>query len=111
MRATSRGFVKLKTVNPYDHPIINPNYLSTEEDRVELRDSIRLTREIFNQKAFDPFRGKELQPGKDLQSVFNLHCWKHLWNIQCKLSIACSIAAYRTLLQLRIFNYNTVLFT
>ena len=78
MRATSRGFVKLKTVNPYDHPIINPNYLSTEEDRVELRDSIRLTREIFNQKAFDPFRGKELQPGKDLQSVFNLHCCKHL---------------------------------
>lgn len=64
LRATSRGYIKLKSVNPYDHPIINPNYLSTEEDRKELRESIRLTREIFNQKAFDPFRGKELQPGK-----------------------------------------------
>lgn len=63
MRATSRGYVKLKSPSPYDNPIIQPNYLSTEEDRVELRDSIRLTREIFSQKAFDPFRGKELQPG------------------------------------------------
>ena len=63
MRATSRGYVKLKSNSPYDNPIIQPNYLSTEEDRVELRDSIRLTREIFSQKAFDPFRGKELQPG------------------------------------------------
>jgi len=63
MRATSRGYVKLKSNSPYDNPIIQPNYLSTEEDRVELRDSIRLTREIFSQEAFDPFRGKELQPG------------------------------------------------
>lgn len=63
MRPTSRGYVKLKSLDPYDHPAINPNYLSTEEDRVELRDAVRLTREIFNQKAFDPFRGKELQPG------------------------------------------------
>ena len=64
MRATSRGYVKLKTANPYDHPIIDPNYLATEEDRVELRESIRLTREVFSQKAFDPFRGRELQPGE-----------------------------------------------
>ena len=63
MRATSRGYVKLRTANPYDHPLIDPNYLATEEDRVELRESVRLTREIFGQKAFDPFRGKELQPG------------------------------------------------
>ena len=55
--------MKLRTANPYDHPIIDPNYLATEEDRVELRESIRLTREIFRQKAFDPFRGRELQPG------------------------------------------------
>lgn len=63
LRATSRGYVKLKSSSPYDHPLVNPNYLSTEEDRVELRDGIKLTREIFNQKAFDAFRGKELQPG------------------------------------------------
>lgn len=74
MRAASRGYVKLKSSSPYDNPIIQPNYLSTEEDRVELRDSIRLTREIFSQKAFDPFRGKELQPGKKFAFFFDATC-------------------------------------
>ena len=72
LRATSRGYVKLKSLDPCDHPVINPNYLSTEEDRVELRDAARLTREIFNQKAFDPFRGKELQPGTASTSVVDI---------------------------------------
>lgn len=72
MRATSCGYVKIKSTSPYDHPIIQPNYLSTEEDRVELRDSIKLTREVFSQKAFDPFRGKELQPGR-VQKNLNIY--------------------------------------
>jgi choline dehydrogenase len=32
----------------------------------EFRDGVRLTREIFAQKAFDPFRGAELSPGADV---------------------------------------------
>lgn len=75
MRATSRGYVKIKSTSPYDHPIIQPNYLSTEEDRVELRDSIKLTREVFSQKAFDPFRGKELQPGDNVQTDEEIDAW------------------------------------
>lgn len=63
LRSKSHGYVKLKSLNPYEHPVINPNYLSTEQDRVELREAVYLTREIFNQVALDPFRGKELQPG------------------------------------------------
>ena len=59
----SRGHVKLKSVNPYKHPSIQPNYLSTDEDHQEFRDAVRLTREIFAQKSFDLFHGKELQPG------------------------------------------------
>lgn len=63
MRPTSRGFVKIKSTDPRQHPRVLFNYLATEQDRKEMRASIRLTREIMMQKAFDPFRGAELAPG------------------------------------------------
>lgn len=68
MRPTSRGYLKLKSDRPGDHPIIEPNLLSTERDRWEMRESVKLTREIFAQKAFDPYRGKELRPGEEMNS-------------------------------------------
>ncbi|WP_148864553.1 choline dehydrogenase [Marinobacter fonticola] len=68
MRPTSRGHLKLKSDKPGDHPIIDPNLLSTERDRWEMRESVKLTREIFAQKAFDPYRGKELRPGANMTS-------------------------------------------
>jgi choline dehydrogenase len=63
MRPTSRGAITLASANPRQAPRILFNYLATEGDRQEFRDAIRLTREIFAQKAFDPFRGAELSPG------------------------------------------------
>ena len=64
MRSESRGWLKLKSKDPRAHPVIDPNYLSTETDRWELRESIKLSREIFAQKAFDEFRGGETEPGE-----------------------------------------------
>ena len=63
MRPISRGSVKLASADPRAPPRILFNYLATEGDRREMRDGIRLTREIFAQKAFDSFRGVELSPG------------------------------------------------
>uniref|UniRef100_A0A3B4BLY6 Choline dehydrogenase n=1 Tax=Periophthalmus magnuspinnatus TaxID=409849 RepID=A0A3B4BLY6_9GOBI len=68
MRSTSVGWLKLKSANPLDHPILQPNYLSTDIDVWEFRESVKLSREIFAQKAFDPFRGPEVQPGPTVQS-------------------------------------------
>ncbi|XP_031217120.1 choline dehydrogenase, mitochondrial [Mastomys coucha] len=68
MRATSVGWLKLRSTNPRDHPVIHPNYLSTETDVEDFRQCVRLTREIFAQEALAPFRGKELQPGSHVQS-------------------------------------------
>jgi choline dehydrogenase len=65
MRPTSRGYVKLKSSDPAEHPRVLFNYMQTEQDRKEMRAGIRLTREIFAQKAFDPYRGAELAPGPD----------------------------------------------
>lgn len=68
MRPTSRGYVGLKTTNPTLKPKIVFNYLSTENDIVEMRECIRLAREIFEQDAFDPYRGIELAPGEHCTS-------------------------------------------
>ncbi|MEM7743656.1 MAG: choline dehydrogenase [Pseudomonadota bacterium] len=68
MRSPSRGHVTLRSANPEDAPKILFNYMSTEEDWTDFRHCIRLTREIFAQAPFDPYRGKEIQPGADVQS-------------------------------------------
>jgi len=68
MRPTSRGRVKLTSANADDAPSILFNYMSTEQDRKEMRAAIRLTREVFAQKAFDPFRAEELSPGPAVQT-------------------------------------------
>ena len=68
MRSKSRGSVWLKTREAHDHPGILFNYMSHEEDWEEMRAGVKLTREIFAQTPFDPFRGPELSPGIEVQS-------------------------------------------
>jgi choline dehydrogenase len=68
MRSKSRGWVRLASANPLDKPRILFNYLSEADDWTEMRACVRLTREIFAQRAFDRFRGREIQPGADVQS-------------------------------------------
>lgn len=68
MRSPSRGRIKLKSRDPFEHPSILFNYMSTEQDWREFRDAIRITREIMHQPALDAYRGEEISPGKNLQS-------------------------------------------
>ena len=68
MRSPSRGQITLRSGDPKDDPRIQFNYMSHEQDWIDFRHCIRVTREIFGQEAFDPFRGKEIQPGDALQS-------------------------------------------
>jgi choline dehydrogenase len=42
--------------------------MSQPEDWTEMRACVRLTREIFAQPAFDRYRGREIQPGANVQS-------------------------------------------
>ncbi len=68
MRSKSRGWVRLTSTNPFDKPLIRFNYLSEPDDWAEMRACVRLTREIFAQPAFDRYRGRELQPGEQVQT-------------------------------------------
>jgi choline dehydrogenase len=65
LRSKSRGSVRLKSADPREAPRIRFNYMSEPDDRVEMRACVRLTREIFEQPAFDRYRGREIQPGAD----------------------------------------------
>jgi choline dehydrogenase len=63
LRPTSRGYVRLRSRNPADAPIIKPNYLSTDQDRRIAVAAIRLTRRIAAQPALAPFHPDEYLPG------------------------------------------------
>lgn len=63
MRSKSRGSITLRGPDPRAAPVIRFNYMSHPDDWADFRHCIRLTREIFGQAAFDPFRGKEISPG------------------------------------------------
>ncbi|MCB1883042.1 MAG: choline dehydrogenase [Geminicoccaceae bacterium] len=67
MRSKSRGWVRLASNDPNDPPRILFNYLSDPDDWADFRRCIRLTREIFAQDAFAPYRGRELQPGEEVR--------------------------------------------
>jgi choline dehydrogenase len=68
MRSKSRGWVRLKSPDPAASPLIKFNYMNHPDDWLEMRACVRLTREIFAQRAFDPYRGREIKPGLDCVS-------------------------------------------
>ncbi len=60
----SRGHVRARSADPYEHPQILFNYLQREEDREGFRRCVRLTREIIGQPAMDRFRDGEIAPAR-----------------------------------------------
>lgn len=63
LRPTSRGTIRLRSVDPSAKPIIAPNYLSTDDDRRVAADAIRVTRRLMKQAALRRFRPEEFIPG------------------------------------------------
>ena len=68
MRPTSRGTVRLQSIDPRESLAIDPNYLSTEEDRQSMRDGFALGRETLAQPAFLPFDAGEAMPGPEVKT-------------------------------------------
>jgi choline dehydrogenase-like flavoprotein len=63
LRPTSRGVVRLRSVDPATKPIIAPHYLSTDEDRTVAADAIRVTRRLMRQSAIERYCPEEYLPG------------------------------------------------
>lgn len=63
----SRGRITLRSADPLEPPVIQPNYLSREADLRVLVEGIKLARRIAKAKAFDPYRGAETYPGTEVQ--------------------------------------------
>src|SRR5436305_8099725 len=68
VQPTSRGNIRLKSADPADKPAIQPNYLSTDDDRRVAAESIRVTRQIVLQPAMKPYQPKEYLPGAAARS-------------------------------------------
>jgi choline dehydrogenase-like flavoprotein len=68
LRPTSRGSIHLESAEPGAMPAIQPNYLSTEEDRSVAVASLKKVREIAAQPALAPFDPQEYKPGAHLTS-------------------------------------------
>ena len=58
-----------------DHPDIQFNYLKEESDKVDWRNTIRITRNILEQEALAPYRGEEIQPGQNVTSDAAIDAW------------------------------------
>lgn len=61
----SRGEVKLKSKDPWDNALVNPNYLSDEDDVQVLLHAVNLVRDLAATKAFEPLIEGEISPGSD----------------------------------------------
>jgi len=59
----SRGNIRLSSADPREHPLIHQNFLSTESDRLAVREMVRLMRHIGSQPSLAPFISEELAPG------------------------------------------------
>jgi choline dehydrogenase-like flavoprotein len=66
LRPTSRGSVRIKSPDPFAHPAIMLNYLSTEADRKVAADGMRFTRRIMAAGALAKYRPEEFKPGPDI---------------------------------------------
>ena len=75
MYADTRGWVRIRSTDPKVHPSMQFNYLSTETDRREWVEAIRVARDILNQPAFAPYNDGELSPGREVETDEQILDW------------------------------------
>ena len=62
LRPESRGDIKLRSSDPRDMPLIQPNYLSAARDRDTMRDAFKAMRDVMHQPSLSRLSGGEIWP-------------------------------------------------
>jgi choline dehydrogenase len=75
MYSDARGSLTLATTDPHDHPALRFNYLSTDQDRREWVEAIRVARRILGQPAMAAFDGGETSPGPSVETDEEILDW------------------------------------
>lgn len=75
MYADTRGHVHIRSTDPYEHPSILFNYLSTDNDKREWVEMVRAARGILEQPAFASFNGGEISPGPSVETDEEILEW------------------------------------
>ena len=68
MNPKARGDVKLRSSNPLDLPLINPNFFSNDEDLNLMVDSLKFARKVVESKPLSEIVLNETLPGKNIKS-------------------------------------------
>ena len=67
-RPDSKGWVRLRSADPFEKPIIQPNYLSEESDRAVTIKAMKLARSLMHTKSMSPYFDGEEYPGSEIES-------------------------------------------
>ncbi|CAL1700471.1 unnamed protein product [Somion occarium] len=71
----SQGRLYINTSDPFDYPIIDPNYLSHSADRIMLREGLKLARKIGNTAPLNSAITDELSPGSSVSTDEDWDKW------------------------------------
>ena len=63
MYSDSRGWLKIKSADPFEKPAMQFNYLSTDQDRREWIEAVKVARTILTQPAMNDYNAGESSPG------------------------------------------------
>jgi choline dehydrogenase len=75
MYSDARGTLTLKSTDPRAHPALHFNYLSTDQDRREWVEAIRVARTLLDQPAMAEYDGGETSPGPSVQTDDQILDW------------------------------------
>jgi choline dehydrogenase len=75
MYSDAIGSVKIKSQDPREHPALRFNYLSTEQDKREWVEAVRVARKLLNQPAMEPYNAGEVSPGPEVETDEQILEW------------------------------------